>query len=86
MANAARSVAAGEATGVDVGEAADAGEDGGIDPNAVAGPDRADPLGWLARAAGQSDGEQWWDRTVESRRESAGAVPGDPGSDDRTPR
>ncbi len=30
-----------------------------------------DPLRWLAEAAGYSDGEQWWERTVEQRRESA---------------
>jgi hypothetical protein len=31
----------------------------------------ADPLGWLAQAAGYSDGERWWDHLVESRRDSA---------------
>lgn len=32
---------------------------------------RSDPLGELARAAGEPDGEHWWDRLVESRRTSA---------------
>ncbi|MCU0495603.1 MAG: DUF5682 family protein [Chloroflexaceae bacterium] len=31
----------------------------------------ADPLGWLALAAGYSDGERWWERMVEQRRESS---------------
>lgn len=33
---------------------------------------RADPLGWLARAAGYADGERWWEHMVEQRRDSAG--------------
>jgi hypothetical protein len=32
---------------------------------------RSDPLGQLARAAGEPDGERWWDRLVESRRSAA---------------
>ena len=32
---------------------------------------RGDPLGELARAAGDPDGERWWDRLVESRRSAA---------------
>jgi hypothetical protein len=32
---------------------------------------RADPLGWLAAAAGYSDGERWWEHMVEQRREAA---------------
>ena len=32
---------------------------------------RTDPLGELARAAGDPDGERWWDRLVESRRSAA---------------
>jgi hypothetical protein len=32
---------------------------------------RADPLGELAKAAGDPDGERWWDRLVESRRSAA---------------
>ncbi len=31
-----------------------------------------DPLGWLALAAGYSDGERWWEHMVEQRRDSAG--------------
>jgi len=31
-----------------------------------------DPLGWLARAAGYSDGERWWEHMVEQRRDDAG--------------
>ncbi|NOK62276.1 MAG: hypothetical protein GFH27_549331n15 [Chloroflexi bacterium AL-W] len=30
---------------------------------------RADPLGWLARAAGYADGERWWEHMVEHRRD-----------------
>jgi len=30
-------------------------------------PRRADPLGWLARAAGYADGEGWWNHMVEER-------------------
>ncbi len=30
-----------------------------------------DPLGWLARAAGFSDGERWWEQMVEQRQDSA---------------
>lgn len=33
---------------------------------------RADPLGWLARAAGYADGERWWEHMVEQRRDSVG--------------
>lgn len=29
-----------------------------------------DPLGWLAQAAGWSDGEAWWNHMVEERREA----------------
>jgi hypothetical protein len=31
---------------------------------------RQDPLGWLAEAAGFSDGERWWEYMVEHRRDS----------------
>jgi hypothetical protein len=30
-----------------------------------------DPLGWLAAAAGYSDGERWWEQMVEHRRDGA---------------
>ncbi|NJN65585.1 MAG: hypothetical protein HC884_02160 [Chloroflexaceae bacterium] len=33
---------------------------------------RADPLGFLAQAAGYSDGERWWEHMVEQRQNSAG--------------
>jgi hypothetical protein len=33
---------------------------------------RHDPLGWLAQAAGYSDGERWWEHMVEHRRDGAG--------------
>lgn len=42
---------------------------------AAAGPApevREDPLGWLARAAGEADGERWWERLVETRADDAG--------------
>jgi hypothetical protein len=32
-------------------------------------PVRGDPLDWLARAAGEADGERWWERMVEHRRD-----------------
>ena len=31
---------------------------------------RADPLGWLAEAAGYSDAERWWEHAVEERLDS----------------
>lgn len=33
-------------------------------------PPSVDPLGWLAAAAGYSDGERWWEHMVEQRREA----------------
>ncbi|MFH5803913.1 DUF5682 family protein [Alienimonas sp. DA493] len=35
-------------------------------------PIRADPLGWLAKAAGYDDRERWWEQQVEQRRDAAG--------------
>ncbi len=32
---------------------------------------RFDPLGWLGKAAGYSDGERWWEHLVEQRQDSA---------------
>ena len=32
---------------------------------------RLDPLGWLGKAAGYSDGERWWEHVVEQRQDSA---------------
>ncbi|MGH9549571.1 MAG: DUF5682 family protein, partial [Terriglobales bacterium] len=48
---------------------------GGADENCTAdGEDilsvRRDPLSWLAKAAGHSDGERWWEHMVEQRRDS----------------
>ena len=51
-----------EATG---DEADAAGEGTAIEPEQV----RHDPLSELARAAGEEDGERFWDRLVESRRD-----------------
>jgi hypothetical protein len=56
----------------DVDDGPDDGLDDGVDetrdePLAI----RADPLGELARAAGEPDGERWWERLVESRRTAA---------------
>ncbi len=33
---------------------------------------RQDPLGWVAEAAGYSDGERWWEQLVEERTASEG--------------
>lgn len=43
------------------------GRYGGPEPALDAGALRWDPLGHLARAAGFSDGERWWDYLIESR-------------------
>jgi hypothetical protein len=40
-------------------------------PNPQFPTPRADPLGWLAQAAGYSDGERWWEHMVEQRRDGA---------------
>jgi hypothetical protein len=40
-------------------------------PNSQLPTPRQDPLGWLARAAGYSDGERWWEHMVEHRRDGA---------------
>jgi hypothetical protein len=49
------------------GAAADSGEADEDDPEHI----REDPLNWLARAAGESDGERWWEQLVEHRRDDA---------------
>lgn len=36
---------------------------------------RADPLGYLARLAGQEDGERWWEQTFEQWEEMDGVFP-----------
>jgi hypothetical protein len=37
----------------------------------IANDIRLDPLGWLGKAAGYSDGERWWEHLVEQRQDSA---------------
>lgn len=39
------------------------------EPPDLQGTVQADPLDWLAKAAGYTDGEEWWDRMVEQRRD-----------------
>lgn len=46
---------------------ADAADGDELDPEHI----REDPLNWLARAAGQTDGERWWEQLVEHRRDDA---------------
>src|SRR5205814_3885418 len=41
-----------------------------VEEEAAAGRARRDPIGWLAEAAGYSDGERWWEQLVEHRRDS----------------
>jgi hypothetical protein len=40
-------------------------------PEPLEAEPRRDPLGWLAEAAGFSDGERWWEHMVEHRRDGA---------------
>jgi hypothetical protein len=42
-----------------------------LDPQSSVLSPRADPLGWLAEAAGYSDGERWWEHMVEQRRDGS---------------
>src|SRR5438552_277633 len=35
-----------------------------------------DPIGWLAEAAGYSDGERWWEQMVEHRRDGTNLFQG----------
>ena len=51
------------------GSGADVPEEGGagLPRGRVARGLRADPLGWLARAAGHDDPERWWEDVVEHR-------------------
>lgn len=51
-------------------EAAAAAGDAGLE---FPGLPQRDPLGWLAQAAGEPDGEQWWERMFEHRRDGADA-------------
>ncbi|HEU0076495.1 MAG TPA: DUF5682 family protein, partial [Longimicrobiaceae bacterium] len=59
--------------GAEAPEAGTGLPDGETDvPPAAPEPEvREDPLGWLARAAGESDGERWWERLVETRADDA---------------
>lgn len=74
-ADAARSPSAGPA---DAGPAVDGGPavngSPAVDGDAAESIEqvREDPLNWLARAAGQEDGERWWEQLVEHRRGDAG--------------
>jgi Family of unknown function (DUF5682) len=43
--------------------------DGPVDATEEEAPERADPLGQLASAAGYDDAERWWEDVVEHRRE-----------------
>ncbi len=45
--------------------------DGRTAPEPAQPSPRQDPLGTLARAAGYTDGERWWERVVEQRRDGA---------------
>jgi hypothetical protein len=66
MAEAAK---AAEATEADDDAEDGAGEGEEATPEATAEGIRHDPLNELAQAAGQEDGERFWDRLVESRRD-----------------
>ncbi|HEV3049519.1 MAG TPA: DUF5682 family protein, partial [Longimicrobium sp.] len=48
-----------------------ASADADADDDDGPGDVREDPLQWLARAAGQTDGERWWEQLVEHRRSDA---------------
>ena len=52
-------------------DAADAEAADGDGAEAEPAEIREDPLNWLARAAGQTDGERWWEQLVEHRRSDA---------------
>lgn len=58
-------------------DAADPSANGHTDAPPPAADLRRDPLHYLAMAAGDADGERWWDRMVESRRASTGASSGE---------
>ena len=53
------------ALALDKAEPEDEGE--GEDDTPAPDADSADPLDWLARAAGYADGESWWNHMVEER-------------------
>ncbi|HEU5102286.1 MAG TPA: DUF5682 family protein, partial [Roseiflexaceae bacterium] len=52
-------------------DAADTANNELSEPNTQHLTPRTDPLGWLAAAAGYSDGERWWEHMVEQRRDGA---------------
>ncbi len=52
------------------GEEGAEGEDGADGERTPVSRRRADPLAWLAQAAGYSDSETWWDHLVEQRADS----------------
>ena len=72
-ANAAVAAAAGGGGGSDTKADGDAEGHGQTDGKAEAlGPDHFDPLHWLAQAAGQADGEAFWNHLVEERGDGDG--------------
>jgi hypothetical protein len=54
------------------GEATPASETAVAEPQSEEAPLNRDPIGHLARAAGWSDSEAWWDYTFENRHSSEG--------------
>lgn len=42
-----------------------------IPASKTAAPENDDPLAWLARAAGYSNTDQWWEQHIEQRRDAA---------------
>ena len=62
-----------DAAGEEEGDSArETASEGGDPEESDLSPVRADPLGWLARAAGYDDRERWWEQQVEQRRDAAG--------------
>ncbi|MEI7771330.1 MAG: DUF5682 family protein, partial [Chloroflexales bacterium] len=55
-----------------LGQDQDATEEAALHPSSSILHPSQDPLGWLAQAAGFSDGERWWEQMVEQRRDSVG--------------
>jgi hypothetical protein len=48
----------------------DVDTEGAMSEEEEIGNPRRDPLGWMAQAAGYSDGERWWEHMVEQRTDS----------------
>lgn len=64
----AQKAAADEPANADVNDTVAVRDDTIVDTDTPAPPpDRADPLDWLAQAAGYADGESWWNHMVEER-------------------